>query len=79
MQSQASLKTERSGEEQKRETQRDGSRRRTQPNVPAGFGDGGRGPGTPELRRPLEAGQAREAASPLKPSERSTALMVPGF
>lgn len=48
MQSQASLKTESGG--QKRETQRNGSRRRIQPNVPAGFGDEPRSAGG--LRKP---------------------------
>ena len=52
MQSQASLKTESGG--QKGETQRNGSRRRTQLNVPDGFGDGGKGSGTQEHRWHLE-------------------------
>lgn len=51
-----------------RENQRDGSLRRTQPNI-AGFEDGGRGPGTKECKWTLEVVKGEERDLPLEPPE----------
>lgn len=60
----------------RRENQRNGSIRRTQPTT-VSFEDGGKLPQTKECGEPLEPGKGEKKKSPLEPPEKKFRLLSP--